>query len=153
MKAISRISSIILLVTFQTVSAFAQSDADRIMVLQECVNLFELQNYIIGDHPELESPVFVVRSLVPFPDEAELTSFGKRVVFVTASEMNEMQIDAYFQFSSLEISGNSGSVSYSYFFGYDSGDSSFRKLEIVSLFQKSPNGWYLSEKTFKEGVR
>jgi hypothetical protein len=149
-NAIAGISSFILLITFCSANLFAQTRTDRSLVWQECVNIFELQPQIIGSDPNSDGPVYVVRTPeVPLPEGAELTSFGRRVELVTEAGIHEKEIGAFFRFSKLEISGNSGTAVYSYIFNYNFSDNSHRTIEVTADLEKTPNGWSITKKTLK----
>ncbi len=133
------ISSFILLITFCSANLFAQTQTDRSLVCQECVNIYELQQQITGGDPNADGPVYMVSTPeVPVPEGTELTSFGRRVEPVTEAGIQEKQIDAYFRFSKLEISGNSGTAVYSY-----------GALAVTAELGKTPNGWSITKKTLK----
>ncbi|MFH0758170.1 MAG: hypothetical protein V2B15_12855 [Bacteroidota bacterium] len=144
------ISSLILLFTLCSANLFAQIQTDRSLVLQECVNMYELRQHLSGGDPNADGPVYVVPAPEePLPEGTGLTSFGRRVEPVTEAGIHERMIGAFFRFSKLEISGHSGTAVFSYIFNYDFSNNSHSTIEVTAELEKTPNGWSITKKTLK----
>lgn len=150
MKKISLSFLAFVLLICQPTTLLAQSDSDYSLILTECINLIDLQKYVIDNHPEPDNPVPVFCASIPIAGDAEVKSFSRTVEFVSESEISNRPIDAYFHFKTLEISGNTGNAAFSYVSNIHEGDSSATEIEFQVRLQKSPNGWYLTERTITE---
>jgi len=150
MKVLIGISASLLFLTLFSTILFSQTDTDRSQIWQECVNVFELRDHILGDQAGSDLPVYVVDGVVAFPGGTGLTSFGRRVEALAADRAGEAGIEAYFRFDKLEVLGNSATVDFSLIFRDDFSEGSFRTLHVLAEMQKTPNGWSVKEKTLEE---
>jgi hypothetical protein len=150
MKVLIGISASLLFLAFYSTTLFSQTVADRSQIWQECMNIFELQDHILGDLAGSDLPVYVVDGAVAFPGGTGLTSFGRRVEALAADPVDEAGIAVYFRFDKLEVLGNSATVDFSLSFRDDLSEGSFRTLHVLAEMQKTPNGWSVKEKTLEE---
>jgi hypothetical protein len=149
MKAAHGVSVSLLLLILNSISLFSQIDSDRSLIWQECVNIFELQDLILGDRAAKDVPVYAVPGTVTLPDGTALNSFGRRVELVTAERIVAEGIQSYFRFEKLEISGASAMADFTFVYSDDPGAGS-REIHVLAELQKTPNGWSVRVKTVEE---
>lgn len=97
---------------------YAQSPDDQIKVLQKCIDLKELQDYMPGKSTH---PLYVMQHGVSFDKDIKVSKNGKPVVFLSKQEVKSQHPQAYLLFWTFEINEKTARVSFVY--NYDQSQS------------------------------
>lgn len=97
---------------------YAQSPDDQIKVLQKCIDLKELQDYLPGKSTQ---PLYVMQHGVSFDKDIKVSKNGKPLVFLSKQEIKSQQPQAYLLFWTFEINEKTARVSFVY--NYDQNQS------------------------------
>jgi hypothetical protein len=90
---------------------YAQSPDDQIKVLQKCIDLKELQDYLPGKSTQ---PLYVMQHGVSFNKDIKVSKNGKPLVFLSKQEVKSQHLEAYFLFWTFEINEKTARVSFVY---------------------------------------
>lgn len=97
---------------------YAQSPDDQIKVLQKCIDLKELQDYLPGKSTQ---SLYVMQHGVSFDKDIKVSKNGKPLVFLSKQEIKSQQPQAYLLFWTFEINEKTARVSFVY--NYDQNQS------------------------------
>lgn len=117
----------------------SQTEEDKKIILQKCIDLPQLQEYYHTDiHPERIPLIVENNGKVPV---VSLSKFGQQVKFLTESELEAGGKDAYLNFVRFEISGSTATIMYKY---------AVEGVMITVLLKKSNGSWEITESKLTE---
>lgn len=117
----------------------SQTEEDKKIILQKCIDLPQLQEYYHTDiHPERIPLIVENNGKVPV---VSLSKFGQPVKFLTESELEAGGKDAYLNFVRFEISGSTATIMYKY---------AVEGVMITVLLKKSNGSWEITESKLTE---
>lgn len=129
---------LILMFAFANICMFGQTSPDQSQVLQNCIKTPEIKDLL---QKNTSNQIFIMQHGVQFPASLDLTIDGKKVVFLTKPDLYEKKIDAFFLFEKFEITGNTASVAFVYYYDYTS---AFKMQKVVIELKKSGDSWSIS---------
>lgn len=98
------------------INVMAQATGDTKAILQKCIDLPELQQYLSLNNDGSLSQIYVLQHGVSFPPNTEVYKSGKRVQFINKSQLASGGIGNYFLFWELNIEQNLAKVDFVYNF-------------------------------------
>lgn len=148
-----KLTLILLIVMGFTGEMAAQAPGDSILVLQNIINLPELQQYLPVQSDGSIKQLYIARYPVSFSSDISLSKDGRKVKFMSTSEITEKRIEAYFMFRNLKISQNSASANVNFFYDFNYTSRQFKNLTItIELFKKG-EVWSVFSNTIKENTK
>lgn len=100
---------VVLVCSFQAKS-YCQAISDESVVLQKCIDLASVQVYYPKNTNGSYQQVRILQYPFTFASDIEVTKFGQPVLFINRDLISGL--DAYLNFTSFSINGNSASVSF-----------------------------------------
>ena len=120
-----------------SVHLVAQSQSDKALILQKCIDLQELQqSYPVAADGTI-SQIYVLQHGISFPENIEVSKSGKPLAFVSKSDINDQHIESYFLFWTFDIVNDQSHVQFTY-----NNSTIGNKATIIELnLQKVNNVW------------
>lgn len=116
----------------------SQTDEDKKLVLQQCLDLPQLQDYFRSTQPGRLPVVVENNGKVP---AARLSKFGQDVKFMTEDELTAAGKDAFIEFIRFEIAADNATVIYRY---------SIENLMVTVLLRKARGTWTVTDSKLVE---
>lgn len=117
----------------------AQTEEDKKIILQKCIDLPQLQEYYHVDiHPERIPLIIENNGKVPV---VSLSKFGQSVKFLSESELEAGGKEAYLNFVRFEISGSTATIMYKY---------AVEGVMITVLLKKTNGNWEITDSKLTE---
>ncbi|MCE5348066.1 MAG: hypothetical protein LLG13_17510 [Bacteroidales bacterium] len=131
-----------------TIKVNAQNSGDMAKILQKCIDLPELQQYIPRNSNGSFSGIYVLQHGVSFPANTEAYKSGMRVQFINKDQLASGTINNYFLFWELNIEQNSAKVDFVYHYpvsGY------IATQRVILELQKSGDAWNVTDTKIQGG--
>jgi len=123
----------------------AQSQNDYAAVLQKCIDLKALQNYYPQQSNGSPAQLYVMQHGVSFPETTNVSKGGKKVAFVSKTNIKENKVNAYFLFWTFNLTPNKATVAYSYYYNKQTAPEG---AMVVNLeLEKTGNTWEIKKST------
>jgi len=115
---------------------------DSTEVLKKCIELPQLQQYYPKQTNGTSYALKVMQHGVSFSLSTNISHNGKSVLFLSKSQINENNEEAYFYFNEFVITGDKARVDFAFNYNF----SNEAKMQKVSLeLQKISSGWVISQ--------
>jgi len=115
---------------------------DSTEVLKKCIELPQLQQYYPKQTNGTSNALKVMQHGVSFALSTNISHNGKSVLFLSKSQINENNEEAYFYFNEFVITGDKARVDFAFNYNF----SNESKMQKVSLeLQKISSGWVISQ--------
>jgi hypothetical protein len=118
--------------------ALSQTDEDKKVVLQQCLDLPQLQEYFHTTQPGRLPVLIENNGRIPV---LRLSKFGQEVKFLTEDELTAAGKDAFVEFIRFEIAADNATVIYRY---------SVEGLMVTVLFKKVKGTWTITDSKLVE---
>ena len=117
---------------------FAQTNKDRQILIQSCIDLDEIQQYLQPIKIDGQE-ILVIRDNGMIPNNLELTKFGTSVKLMKITEIFTYGIETFIKFNRFNIFETEANIEFQ--IGVDG-------LTILTTFEKAGNNWILKTKKF-----
>jgi hypothetical protein len=140
---------LLFLLTFKGV--FAQTPADQSQIIQKCLDLSEIQQYLPSDLQGNHLPAYIMQLPMVLPEDADVTKFGKKPVYLNRTEMYANNTEAFFQFREITIEQSSARVLFTFNCNYTQPQQ--KVLHYTILLQKNDNDWTITSTELTGGIQ
>lgn len=149
MKNLTKILMFASLMILISLKGYGQTDPEKEAVLQKCLTLEALKQYMPLNSDGTLKQIFIVQYPVSFTIEQDILVDGSKIIFVIPSELKENRIETYIAFRGLKIEGNTASANLNLFYEYNYDSLQF-KIKMISIELKKINGiWNITNSTIK----
>jgi hypothetical protein len=148
-----KLTLILLIVMGFTGEMAAQAHGDSTLVLQKIINLPELQQYLPIESDGSIKQLYIAKYPVSFSSDISLSKDGRKVKFMSTSELTENKIEAYFMFRNLKINQNSAGANVNFFYDFNYTSRQFKSLTITIELFKNGKVWSVFSNTIKENTK
>ncbi len=145
-----RITIFTLLLFLCVTGAFGQLQSEQAKVLQKCLDLTEIQQFLPVDAQGHPKPVYIMQLPMVLPVDAAVSKFGSKPIYMSRSEINDAAIEAFFQFREIAINGNQAQVIMTYSYNFNHKDQKVRHYTLK--LQKSGNDWNIVTTELTGGI-
>jgi len=125
-----KILLVLLFVFGYAIQIMAQSKNDHPQVLQKCIDIPELQEFYPRDVKENLKQLYVMQHGISFPETINVSKSGKALMFLEKNEIVDKGINAFFLFRDFNVSQDSASVAFVYYFNFDGSYKDFVAVEL-----------------------
>ena len=116
-----------------------QSVNDTAIVLQKCIDLPVLQQYLQNTTGAQPQQLYIMQHGVSFQPDITVSKDGVPLVYMMKQEIYENDVEAYFLFWTFEIAQNLAKVEFIY--NYKNSDNSTKSILIDLELQKAEDSW------------
>lgn len=145
-----RITIFTLLLFLCVTGAFGQLQSEQAKVLQKCLDLTEIQQFLPVDAQGHPKPVYIMQLPMVLPVDAAVSKFGCKPVYMSRPEIYDAAIDAFFQFREIAIDGNQAQVIMTFSYNYIHKDQKVRHYTLK--LQKSGSEWNIVTAELTGGI-
>jgi len=134
-----------LVILFLAISiAKGQNPVSKAEVFSICINLPELQDYLLTDSGELPDELIVYNGGDQFSNIEMPSKFGKQVRLIEKNELKTSSINSYLSFYIFEVKDNKARVDYKCL------QNGSIKLNVYLELEKTLNGWDIIKSKIEE---
>lgn len=127
----------------------AQTSGDIVTILQKCIDLPELQQYIPLNTEGNSDQIYVLQHGVSFPFSTEVYKFGKKVQFVDKGQLASKGITSYFLFWEFKVEQDSAKIDFVY--NYIGSDNLPKTQRVILEMQKKEGFWAITNSKLMGG--
>lgn len=117
---------------------FFWNSSDDAAVLQSCMDLPQIQQYYPVNTDGTYKQVYIMQYPVAFDPSLSVSKFGKSILFEPRPAIYSDKAEGFFIIKEFNITGNSASVSFRYYYHYTT-VASFTDISLT--LQKSGDTW------------
>ena len=148
LKSFTFLTATLMLMFFSSISSYAQTvsnanASETTSVLKICLELPELQQFYPKQSDNKAYALKIMQHGVSFPTSIVISHDNSSVLFLSKSQINENNENAYFYFNEFFVESNKARADFTFYYDVQSAS----KMQVVSLeFQKNSSGWFISNK-------
>ena len=135
----------LLMLMFLIFNSFGQNLSDQAAVLQKCIDLKEIQNYLPLDAEGTPDVIRIMQHAVTFPRDLAISKSGKQVEFLSKDQIYQDNSEAFFRFDKFELAGNLAEVCFDFHCNRNSLANS--KIATIKLNLKKTGAAWMIETT------
>jgi hypothetical protein len=132
-----------------SIGFWTQPDNDSLTVLVNCLGLPVLRSYMPKNPDGSLKQIIIIKYPVSFSKDQELSEEGKRMIFMSPSEIRESKIEAYVAVRSLKIEELSATVNLNLFYDYDPVNLKYTFKQVLVKLVKAGGIWKVENSTIK----
>jgi len=142
MKNHIRILNLFFLLTLISLSAFGQTEKDSTAVLQKCIELNDLQQYLpLNSDGAVRQLYLLQNNRVSFPAGTNVQVVGKKVKLVDNAQIEAIPDSYFFQFWDFRISQDKATVGF--MFNIKDGINTTEMIRVVAAAEKKGAEWLI----------
>ena len=147
-KSFTFFTATLMLMFFSSILTNAQTVSnanatETTSVLKLCLELPELQQFYPKQSNGKAYALKIMQHGVSFPSSVVVSHDGISVLYLSKSQINENNENAYFYFNEFFVEANKARADFTFYYDVQSAE----KMQVISLeFQKNSSGWFISNK-------
>jgi len=134
-----------LMLMFLIFNSFGQNISDQAAVLQKCIDLREIQNYLPLDADGKPDAIRIMQHAVTFPRDLAISKSGKQVKFLSKDQIYQDHSEGFFRFDKFELTGDLAEVCFDFHFNRNAATKS--KIMAIKLNLKKTGAAWTIETT------
>lgn len=141
MKNIIRLLSVFFLLILLSPVVFGQTEKDSVAVLQKCVELKDLQQFLPLKSDGTIRQLYILQHGVSFPANTNVMISGKKIVLVNQTQLEAIKDPYYLLFWDFRINQNMANAGF--VLNNKTGENTIEQVRVIAEAEKKGTEWVI----------